>query len=603
MHKTTGKYKAVSVYLSLFVFLLLSSCMADSPDTELVNLSKELAQQSKAPVSSVGRDPSSISLSDRAYTYVNFDELKKQGKQPPYYLDLDIPFDTAEVWTQADIDCSGCNEQTKKERAKKWDLKINGRDISLNTNNIDKNGTTLQAVAATNLRAPLETFYQDINLEKQKILPQTKEPKPKITIANLTDGSALNTFGNSFMFRTTKGDRIIYFEIVEASMGWVLFNVREQILGKDTAFKPARRLYIKWGKDAVGTGIMDVDEFGVIHAYFDFDACFNAQNEALCFAGNGDSALNSSIVASTPMPNWDAYVEIQIGGWKSGAFSINGGLSRDAKRNNEFDAAALYLGQIKGLGQLSYDKSMKELWGFSSMQEFWLNAEQQPEKYQQTNLGNDGINPFYTDIWYQVEQNSSIGSTQAKAVPNRRIYILETTKNEGLLFQVTDVDNLGNVKEIAYKGGKVKQPRQFKIKFRQTERTVINRKLNRSSSVPIFALDNEIVDAESGQPLIKEEFEKVKISIRRLFSNGGELETYKPKTITQDQATAMQRKTNVNGVEKTLQTPAGDYQAVFEVYSNGPCSMARANKDYEILARLPGEDMQVWQISTKVCYE
>lgn len=594
---------------SIFTTLSLVACSPEQPKTDLVDISKTLAKESKAPVANVGRDPGSVALSDRAYTYVDLTPEKLDGKQPPYYLDLDIPFDTAVVWTQADIDCDGCDDATKKQRAQKWDLRINGRDISLNTNNIDKStGATLQGMAATNIRAILQNYQESIDLKKYKILPQAAQIQPKLKVSDLTDGRLGGTLGNASIFRTTKGDRIIYFEIadVNSAASWVLFHVREQVLGKDNAFKPARRLYIKWGKDAIGEGIMQVDELGTIRAWFDFDACFNAENEALCFAGNGDSRLNNSVVAPAPMPNWDVYVQLTLGSW-SGAFSLNGGASRDAKNNTEFDAAALYLGQIKDRNR-TYYKSLNEIWGFSSMQEFWFNAEDKADRYAQTGLGTDGKNAFYTSMWYQIEQRNNAEQTdepiQVRAIPNRRIYMLETTKNEGLLFQVTGVDKLGGITQVAYKGGKVKQPRSFKIKFRQSEKGIIKYDIpsNAPNANPVIALDAEIVDAETGQRLSEDEFKQVKIFIRRQFNQNLEIETYQLQTISADESQRMRRTATVNGQQQTYSTPAGDYQAVFNVPTT--ClTIGGVNypRNYEILARLPGEELQTWQIETNVC--
>lgn len=593
----------LSAIARFFIFaccvLALPSCVAERPNSDLVDLSKKLADENSARVKSVGRSPDTVALSDREYTFVDLDPATLGSA--PYYLDLDVRFDTATIWTQADIDCTGCDPSTKASRAQDWDIKIHGRDISLNTNRlVDGTNLTEQAVAATNFKIPLDNFSNTLSLNDFSFLPQTPVSRPKLSITDLIDGTPGGSFGNTIMIRTTRGDRIIYFELVEAGVApnWVLFNVREQVLGVDTAFKPPKRLFLKWGKDAVGSGIMQEDETGRIRAYLDFDACFSPDNKNICFSDDINAPLNSQIVDAKPIKNWDVYVELLTGSWNSGAFVINGGASRDEVNNSEFDAAALYLGQLKGLGQTSFDKSMRDLWGFSSMQEFWRKAPVQKE-FEQASLGADGNNEFYHHSWYQVEQSNG----EQVLAPNFRVYVLATTENEGVLFQITQTDAKGNIKQVAYRGATIKQPRQFNIAFRQTTPQLFKCRLPSGSGLqPLFALDSEIVDAETGLPLASDEFALIKVNIQRIDASAyPDASVFKAQqNINQVQASNMAR--TVNG--KNFITAQGSHRAVFLQEARTQCDRGDdASQTYEISARLPGENLHIWNVTTQFCYE
>lgn len=605
MHKNAGIHKTFLVCLVLFSSISLLSCMADSPDSELIEVSKQLAKQSKQKSSGIGRDASDIKLSDRPYTYVNLSEEKNKGRNPPYYLDLDIADDTAEIWTQADLDCPGCDPQTKKERAQKWDLKINGRDISLNTNLTSKaTGNTLQAIAATTIYSPLNVFSESINRDAFPFKPQTTDIQPKVLAEQLVRGTG--SFGASFLLRTTKGNRIIYFELVNANVApnWVLFNMREQVLGRDSQFTPSRPIYLKWGRDALGKGgIMDVDDTGIMRVYFDFDACYTAGRN-LCFSGDASRPLGPNVVNSKPMNNWDLYFSIRVGTWDNGAMILNGGGSRDIQRNNEYDAAALFLGQIapeKRNGRTD-QQPLDRLWGFSSFEQYKRMAANS-NKYEQVTLGSGGNNAFYWDGWYDVILNNQ---GQAQAVPNNRIYMLETTEREGLAFQITKTDAQANIMQLAYRGAKVKQRRKFNIKFRQPNKAKIKLDLSKKTygkKAYLFALDEEIVDSITGKPLAKDEFELIKYTIRRLDSSkvSGLKAELKQVTLDAEQAKLMTR--IVNG--KPLKTRKGTRMGVY-AGSSGSCKAGEPDQApeeiLEIKARLPGSNrLHTWQVTSKQC--
>lgn len=603
---------------SIFTTLSLVACSPEQPKTDLVDVSKTLAKESKAPVASVGRNPKDITLSDRAYTFVDLTADKLESAQPPYYLDMDIPYDKADVWQQVpcseqeiaaqtcpkdgiaklctaqEIRTQTCVTDTKAERAKKWDLKVDGKYLSLNTNNLFPDGNTAQGLAATDILSELQYFDQPLELSKYDILPQTQEKQSKLQVKDIANGAA-DTFGKSVMFRTTKGDRIVYFQIIDSGSNWVLFYVREQIMGKDAGFKPAQKVYLKYGDDALGDGIIRFDDYGNLRAYFDFDACYSPENNGVCFDNGESKTLNSTIVSDSPMMNWDLFVEVNILNFQ-GSFVTNGGASRVDEYNTEFDAAALALGKLEGGGFIQV--SLKNLWGFSSVEEFYQVAAKTPERYTHTSFGSDGKNGFDLNGFYRIEQRKQSEDEEAKpqATPNQRIYMLETTKREGLLFQVTGVDKTGNVTQVAYKGGNVKQPRQFKIKFRQESAAVIN--IDNRTFPAILALDEEIVDADTGEKLSEDEFKKIKISIRRInFSvSSNDLEQIKTLTLTKEEAQRMTRSDPQNP-ENKFTTEPGEHQGVFKPQ----LSYSRASEfGYEIFARLPGEPMQRWQVRMKI---
>lgn len=583
----------------LCIPLLLTACMADAPDTELESLAKQKVASDQQPDEGVTRDPSDIKLSDRDYTFVNLD-ASTLG-EPPYYLDLDIAFDVAQIWSQSDIECQGCDPQIKEGRTQSWDLKIDGRDISLNTNRLDtETGNSLQAVAATSIYQPLEFFDQSIDLSKVRFQPQTPLSQARISSNRIIQGIRPN-YGASFLFRTTQG-RIVYFELVAGQVepNWVLFHVREQTPGSDQTFGPARKMYIKWGRDATGQGIMTVNDGGFIEAYFDFDACFTTQGQDICFSGDNSAPLNADIVDSQPMKNWDLFFTVRVGNWDAGAMRLNGGANRDTNLNDEFDASALYLGALTSAQRVDSDqKSLETLWEFSSIEEFNRLAPQS-SKYQEVAIGSDYFTPFDQYSWYDIV----IGQSKTIAQPNQRIYLLETTEKEGLAFQISQTDDDANIRQIAYRGPTVKQRRQFDIKFRQAEFGDIRLEtasVDTKIDVPFVALDAEIVDAETGLPLVADEFDLLKIRIRPLsvYANLDD-HFFNSYDIEATQADAMLRSANCS----QLSVSAGQHQSVF-VSKNKPdsCSTAIDGNlgSYEITARLPGKDLKRWQFKATVC--
>lgn len=614
--------------LILVITHLISACTASDPSSDLIAAAQKKVDISKSPSTGVGRDPSDIQLSNRQYTYVDLDPTQL-GNNGPWFLDLDIEFDSANIWLQSDLDCEGCDPQQKQEREQQWDLKIDGRKISLNTNRVDPdNDATYQAVAATNIYQPLESFNESITLDTITFKPQTASIEPQLQGDQLIKGAA--SFGASFLLRTTAGDRYIYLQLVEANevASWVLFHVREQVIGRDESFKPVRKLYLRWGEDAIGNqGIMNVDDNGILSAYFDFDACYSDANSSSCFSDEVQSGVGHDVVNTNKIDNYDLYFRIRIGTWDQASMILNGAGARDNEFNNQFDAAGLYLGK-NDWGKLSYDKSLSELWGFNSMNEFRRIAD--ASDFDMKNFGSDGFNTFDKNIWYDVVREPAGNST---AQANQRIYLFETTEKEGLALQISKTDIKGNIRQIAYQGPKVKQRRQFDIRFRQPETVNIEMLLHNEDlavmdadgnpttlrEVPVFALDQEIVDAETGLPLAKDEYDLINFSIRVIkyrtdeFISGVDPIEWPSYTIDPRRAALMVRQSQGSETETSATnyaTSAGEYQNVSIGYiptlARRSCERYEQEPDkhwnaYQINARLPGKELISWRVNYRTC--
>ncbi|MBL4798412.1 MAG: hypothetical protein JKY50_13430 [Oleispira sp.] len=608
--------------LILVITSLISACTASDPNSDLIAVAQKKVDVSKSPSTGVGRDPSDIQLSDRQYTYVDLDPAQL-GNNGPWFLDLDIEFDSANIWLQSDIDCEGCDPELKQEREQQWDLKIDGRDISLNTNRVDEdNGATYQAVASTDIFQPLQSFNDAIAIDSLSFKPQSASIEPQLQGEQLVKGAA--SFGASFLIRTTVGDRYIYFQLVDANeIGhWVLFHIREQVIGIDESFKPARKLYLRWGEDAIGNqGIMHADKHGILRAYFNFDACYDDPNSASCFSGDSNANLGSNVVSANKINNYDLYFQVRIGTWDQAAMILNGGGARDTEFNDEFDAAGLYLGK-NGLGKLAFDNSLEELWEFNSMEEFRRVAVD--KNFEMKNFGSDGFTSFDKNIWYDVVRDQA-GISKAQA--NQRIYLFETTKKEGLALQISKTDNDGNIRQVAYQGPTVKQRRQFDIRFRQPQTVNIDIRLDNSDltildsdelikNIPIIALSREIVDSETGLALSKDEYKLIKFNIQPInFITGSaisdSMNSLKPHIVNSQLSAFMSRNSNDDFFSTEAREEAYSdvlltgippiFRSSCQILDQQPAENGQGHLAIQVKARLPGKELISWRLNYRVC--
>lgn len=511
-------------YLCAFLVLFSlsqTSCQVDDPKTELVNISKTLADKSINKSSGVGRGAQTVKLSDRQFTYLDIPEALRDK---PYYIDFDIFRDKGKIWTEADIICQGCDPEVKKARAQNWDIRIDNKHISLNTNRVDDKGKTLQSMAATNYLEPILGFEQSIDLDNIQFRQQLPNVESKIDPKSLFD----NTTGrvgtnNAWLIRTSSGKRIVYLQFIDYDIQgqWLLFHVREQPLGQANAqFQPPKKIYIKWSSEAVGQGKIQLSPSGELFAYFDFDGCFPDVGQGPCFAGVS-SQLGNDVVSTMPMNGWDFYYNTNISNMTGGITKLNGGLGRD-RFNEGVDVAALNLGKVPSQLIHSFTLSMRQLWGFSSFGEFQTQAINS-KRYKQTALGTDGKNDFAGALWYDIKHRAG----HNKLVPNNRIYIVETTKSEGLGLQIAEIDEQGRISRIEYKGLLVKERRKFDIHFRRHNQSNIydlrNIKVPKNpdtSYFPIISLQDEIVD-DDGKPLSDDEFAQLRFSVATLCHSGG----------------------------------------------------------------------------------
>lgn len=575
----------------IFLCMVLVSCKVDDPKTDLVDISKTLADKSRDQSDGVGRAPKNIQLSDRQFTYLDIPEGLRDG---PYYIDFDIFRDQGKIWSQSDIDCAGCDPQVKQERAQAWDLRVEKGRLSLNTNRLDDAGNTLQSMAATEYMEPIVGFNQSINLDNIEFSQQLAQPQSKIDPKNLFDNTTGSVgVNNAWLIRTSSGKRIVYFQFIDYDIQgkWLLFHVREQRLDQPQAlFQPARKIYIKWSDEAQGQGKIQLSATGELFAYINFDGCFPDNGQSPCFTGVS-SDLGSDVVSTKPMQGWDLYYETNIMAMTGGKTKLNGGDFRDSF-NDGVDVAALHLGEVPArFANGGLNTSIKQLWGFSSFSQFEAQAVGS-NRYKQTTLGTDGNNEFAHALYYNVAKRNG----KFVREPNNRIYIFETTKGEGLGFQIAGIDEQGRISRFEYKGLLVKERRVFDIHFRQPSQTDIYdlRSINveipqniRSIYFPIIALQDEIVD-DDGNPLSDDEFKQLRFSVATLYSTGGHRVELRQEAISESSA-------------KLLSKPS------FPVVARGPSTYSvGTNKGIpspivlSISARQLGKEPIIWQ--TGLCF-
>lgn len=574
--------KTFFVVVSAALLMVLSACKTEDPKTDLVQISKELADKSRDKSDGVGRSPKVVELSDRQFTYVDIPEAVRAA---PYYLDFDIFRDSATVWTQADIDCEGCDPEVKKARAQKWDLKVSEGRISLNTNNLDDTGKTIQSMAATEYLEPIIGFEQAINLNNIEFRQQTSTTQSQIDANSLFDTTTGNVgVNNAWMIRPSSGKRMVYFQFIDYDIQgkWLLFHIREQRLDQpNSVFKPPQKIYIKWSKEAQGQGKVTLYPSGKLFAYFDFDRCFPDDGPGKCFTGAGSDLRD--VISEKPTEGWDFYYSTNILTLAGGITKLNGGWSRDPF-NNGVDVAALNLGTVKQGYRNSFGYTIKDLWGFSSFDEFQDQAIDS-KRYKQTALGTDGNNAFYNALWYQTDNKDG----KLTLVPNNRIYILETTEGEGIGLQFVELDNQGRISRIEYKGLSVKQPRKFDIYFRQQSQKTKYEMVNfvnfnvGGGYTPIVALQDEIVDGD-GNPLSDEEFSQLRFNVATLCHSGGVTVKIEESSITEAKAKQISQP-DYPVTKRNLTRSVG----VDGAFVPGPIVMS-------ITARQPGKNPVVWQV-------